>query len=103
MKIVVSSLALEDQIREARFWKKQDPTLPAEFFDELDAANKEIEKAPEANSYLNKEWNIRRHLERRFHTWIVYRHVGNLDELQILRIYNARMKPEDFLDSLDNF
>ena len=68
MKIIVSSLALRDQMREARFWKSKAPALAAEFFAELDAAIQTIGDAPQAHGYLNREWNIRRMLERRFHT-----------------------------------
>lgn len=101
MNVVVSSRALEDQVREARFWKKQDPDLPAQFFEELDATIEKIKAAPETNGYLNREWQIRRCLEQRFHTWIVYRYLRANDELQIIRIYNARMNPQEFLESLD--
>jgi len=58
MRIYVSSLALRDQIREALFWKKQDPPLGAEFFDAFDASIKLIQESPEAHGYLNREWNI---------------------------------------------
>ena len=103
MRIVVSSLALRDQIREAHFWKKQDTPLAQEFFDEFDVSIKAIQNAPETHGYINREWNIRRFLELRFHTWIVYRYVKERDEIQILRVYNARMNPSDFLNSLDQF
>lgn len=103
MKVVVSSRALDDQVREARFWKQQNPLLPAQFFDALDASIQEIQASPETHPYLSREWNIRRCLERRFHTWIVYRYAEGDDELQVIRIYNARMNPADFIASLDEF
>ncbi|MBT5926912.1 MAG: hypothetical protein HOH33_09855 [Verrucomicrobia bacterium] len=100
MNVFFSSSSLDDQVREANFWKTQEVTLAAEFFIELEISIASIIKSPLAFPFVNTEWNIRRMLERRFNTWIVYRFPENLDEIQILRIYNARMRPEDFLDTL---
>ena len=50
---------------------------------------------------LNRDRNIRKFVEQRFHTVIVYRFIESEEKIRILRIYDGRMNPQEFLESLD--
>lgn len=97
MRIFHLYQALADEKREAEFWKAQDPELEEAFVDELEGAIELIKKAPEGYARASKRTELRRFVERRFQTAILYRYIKDDDLLVIARVYNCRMDPKRFL------
>jgi len=88
---------LADERREADFWKERSPELEDEFFVELESAIETIKKAPEGYARATKRTKLRRFVENRFQTTILYRYHKREDLLMIARVYNCRMNPKRFL------
>jgi len=97
MRVLHLSQALADERREAEFWKEQSPELGAEFLDELEKAVDTIIKAPEGYVCVSQQSGLRRFIEKRFHTAILYRYRKEEELLVIARVYNCRMDPKRFL------
>ena len=101
MTTSLSSLANMDLLRQAKFWEKQAAHLAPEFLDSFQDAVDTVALAPEGYRLLNRDRNIRKFVEQRFHTVIVYRFIKSEEKIRILRIYDGRMNPQEFLESLD--
>lgn len=97
MRVLHLNQALADERREVAFWKGQSPELEKEFLDELETAIETIKKAPEGYFRASKRTKLRRYVEKRFQTAILYRYVKDEDLLMIARVYNCRMDPKRFL------
>jgi plasmid stabilization system protein ParE len=100
MEVYFLKRAIADQLREAEFWREQDPDLPTEFLKELDKAVHAITLAPNGFAWASEPHGLRRYYEKRFHTHILYKYVPEKDRLRIVRIYNARMNPARFIPSI---
>ncbi len=74
MTILHLEQALADQNREADFWESRSLGLGLEFVDELEGAFDDIAKAPEGYVVVSRKGNLRRFVERRFQTAILYRY-----------------------------
>ncbi len=96
MRVLHLKQAFADEQRKVAFWKGQSPELEKEFLDELETAIETIKKAPEGYSRASKRTKLRRYVEKRFQTAILYRYVKE-DLLMIARVYNCRMNPKRFL------
>lgn len=97
----LSSLANKDLLRQTKFWEKQAPHLALEFLNGFQGAIDTIALAPEGYRLLDRDRNIRKYVEQRFHTVIVYRFIESEERIRVLRIYDGRMNPQEFLESLD--
>ena len=97
MRVLHLNQALADERRELDFWKGRSPELGEEFLDELSNAIDTIAKAPEGYAHASKRTQLRRFVEKRFQTAILYRYSKDEDLLIIARVYNCRMDPKRFL------
>lgn len=97
MRVLHLNEALSDEQREVVFWKEQSPGLELEFLDELEKAIDTIKKAPEGYARASKKTKLRRFVEDRFNTAILFRYVKEDDLLMIARVYNCRMDPKRFI------
>ena len=97
MQVIYNKQALDDQLREIHFWMDQSPELGQKLLDELEQAIETIKASPNGFYMASSERNIRRFVEGRFHTTILYRFIEDRDELRILRFYNSKMNPIKFL------
>ena len=97
MQVIYNKRAIDDQLREIHFWMDQSPELGQELLNELEQAVETIKASPNGFYMASAERNIRRFVESRFHTTILYRYIENRDELRILRFYNAKMNPKKFI------
>jgi len=97
MRVLHLSQALADERREADFWKGRSPELEEEFFVELEKAVETIKKAPGGYARASTRTQLRRFVEKRFQTAILYRYYKEEDLLMIARVYNCRMDPKRFL------
>ncbi len=73
MRVLHLNQALADEQREIEFWRGQSPELEEEFLDELSKAIDTIAKAPEGYARASKQTRLRRFVEKRFQTAILYR------------------------------
>jgi len=73
MRVLHLNQALADEQREMAFWKGQNPGLEIEFLDELENAIETIKKAPEGYARASKNTKLRRFIEDRFNTAILFR------------------------------
>src|SRR5688572_26913987 len=97
MRVLHLHQALADEQREVAFWKGQSPQLEGQFLNELECAIETIQKAPEGYAKASRRTTLRRFVEKRFQTVILYRYVKAEDLLIIARVYNCRMDPKRFL------
>jgi plasmid stabilization system protein ParE len=97
MRVLHLNQALDDERREIEFWKGRSPELEEEFLDELSKAIDTIAKSPEGYARASKRTQLRRFVEKRFQTAILYRFFKEEDLLMIARVYNCRMDPKRFL------
>jgi hypothetical protein len=97
MRVLHLNQALADEQREMAFWKEQSPGLELEFLNELEKAIDMIKKAPEGYARASKNTKLRRFVEDRFNTAILFRYVKKDDLLIIARVYNCRMDPKRFI------
>ncbi len=88
------SQALADEQREVAFWNSQSPDLGAIFLAELSNAIDAIANAPNGYARVKKGVQLRRFVEKRFSTAILYRYYEREDLVLIVRVYNCRMNPK---------
>lgn len=97
MKVVHSSDAVTDQIRECLFWREKDPQLSERFFNEIINSISHIKQNSEAYRLVDKSREIRRYYQKHFHSMILYRYIKEENLLRILRVYNTDMEANRFL------